>query len=237
MVNRESEMNKTAMLEWARSEMENACDAPMERGYRYRHGIRVASLALQLADVVAPGIDRDVLEVAAVLHDIGKSDGRGNEGHGNRGAAMVREYAAQWFSGDEIERVCRLIELHYARAGSRWYRGKSRPAWEKDVMLLQDADLLDHFGCNSVWLYFCRARNKKQDPKACIEEYWQPSHDPEWREEARRSLNFDVSRRELELRLQRSDCFFRRFAEEQDGRLAVAGVQTVPAEQAPASFP
>lgn len=212
-------MDREAVLDWARRRMAGTRDTPMEPGYRLRHGLRVAALALRLAERVAPAVERDLLELAGVLHDIGKSGGRGSDGHGPRGARIVRRGAARWFASGELERVCQMVAQHYARAGSRWYEGKPRPVWPDEVLLIQDADLLDHFGCNGVWRSVCRARRRGQAPEESLAEYWQPPAEPDWREEARRSLNFEASREELALRLRRSDAFFRAFAREQEGEL------------------
>lgn len=216
-------MDKAAVLDWARRRMGAACEAPMEPGFRHRHGLRVAALALRLAERVAPAVERDLLEVAGVLHDIGKSGGRGSDRHGPRGARIVRRGAGRWLAPEELQQVCGMVEHHYARAGSRWYDGRPKPAWSAEVLLLQDADLLDHFGCNQVWQCFCWARRRRRTPEECLAEYWRHPRDPDWREEARRSLNYEVSREELAQRLRRSDAFFRQYALEQAGEFLVSG--------------
>ncbi|MEW6309132.1 MAG: HD domain-containing protein, partial [Bacillota bacterium] len=88
----------------ARAHMLHVKERGRERGYRYHHGVRVARIAATLAREagVADGVDHEVLEAAARLHDIGK-DGVTKD-HARVGAELV----AAWFAdllGDKTEAV------------------------------------------------------------------------------------------------------------------------------------
>lgn len=212
-------MDKETVLKWAQWRMAAADDGPLEPGYRYHHGLRVGALAVGLAERLALGLDSELLYVAGVIHDVGKSGYQGEEPHGPRGESILRAEAAAWFSSDELERIGCMVARHYARPHSRWYEGREKPTWPNEVLVLQDADILDHFGCNHVWQSFLWARHLRRSPQDTLAYYWRNPKELEWREEARRALNYDLSRTELDRRLARSDAFCREFAMEQAGVL------------------
>jgi len=212
-------MDKEAILKWAHRRMAAADDTPLEPGYRYHHGLRVAALAVELSERLALAVDRELLYVSGVLHDIGKSGYSGEAPHGPRGAEILREETREWFSQEELERACRIVERHYGRPNSRWYKGQDKPVWPEEVLLVQDADILDHFGCNHVWQAFFWAKHLRQSPQETLAYYWRNPKEHDWREEAKRALNYDLSREELSRRLERSDAFCREFAMEQAGTL------------------
>jgi hypothetical protein len=214
-------MDKEAILRWAQRRMAGADDGPLEPGYRYHHGLRVAAIAVGLAERLSLVSDSEVLYVSGVLHDVGKSGYEGESPHGPRGEEIIRAEAASWFTPDELERVGRMVARHYARPRSRWYEGQEqKPVWPDEVLILQDADILDHFGCNHVWQAFLWAKHLRQSPQDTLAYYWRNPRELEWRTEARRALNFDLSRSEFDIRLARSDAFCREFAMEQAGTLA-----------------
>lgn len=213
-------MDKEAVLKWAQRRMAGADDSPLEPGYRYHHGLRVGALAVGLAEREKIAVDAELLYVAGVLHDVGKSGYSGEEPHGPRGEEILRAETAAWFSADELDRVARMVSRHYARPRSRWYEGQEKPAWPDEVLLIQDADILDHFGCNHVWQAFHWASHLRQSPQDTLAYYWRNPREVEWRGEGRNALNYDASREEFDRRLARSDAFCREFALEQAGTLA-----------------
>lgn len=114
-----------------------------ETGFTYDHGVRVSNLALALRRRLYPedaSFD-DVLRCAALFHDLGKGIGE----HGHTGALLARDVLRELLTPDELETVCGLIDAH----------NKRRPGGEgysPAALLLQDADLLDHYGSCEVWL-------------------------------------------------------------------------------------
>ena len=70
--------------------------------------------------------------------------------------------------------------------------------------------LLDHFGVPGIWLTLHWATHKNFTPSQTITEWFTSEYMCSWRREARRSLNFQTSRRLLELRIAQMDDFFRR---------------------------
>ncbi len=214
-------MNRDAILAWAEDRMAAADDGLRGTGFRYYHGLRVGALARALAERMECGIEPDILEVAGVLHDLGKSGGESNEDHGPRGAAILRREAGHLFSSPEtLERVALIVAQHYARPRSKWYDGKARPLWPDEVLLVQDADLLDHCGGAEIRTICRRELQKNLTPLEALALIKLPSATPDWRAEVRRALNFEASRAEFDYRTQQANLFRAQFARELEGKLA-----------------
>ena len=115
-----------------------------ERGSVYYHGQRVSKGVLQLRKMVTADNTHDpYLRAAALFHDVGK----GMDPHAAIGAAMMREQLKGYMAPDEIEEVARLIAAHDDR------RPDSRKH-DLPTRLLQDADLLDHYGTQEIFMCF-----------------------------------------------------------------------------------
>ncbi len=113
-----------------------------ERGNKYYHGERVASIALRLRRHLFPDVTQydDLIEVAAWFHDIKN----GVEMHNEKGADVVRELLSPLLSKEEMDTVYAIIYDHDKRKPL----DNDYPFYLK---LHQDADLLDHFGCFDIW--------------------------------------------------------------------------------------
>ena len=189
------------VLRWARRTMAGQGCAPLERGYRYQHGVRVGRIAVWLGRAL--GLDEAMLGrlyVAGVLHDVGKSGYRGKEPHGPRGGRIVRTVLRRWLAAEEREEIARMVEHHYARPRSRWYAGKEKPQWPDGILIIQDADVLDHHGA----MYFASclryAQNEDIPAEQFFRTFWNSPEERVERTEAMRSLNFTASRTELRRR-------------------------------------
>lgn len=111
-----------------------------ERGYIYRHGKRVAKGVITLRQSQTQDDSHDdALRIAAMFHDVGK----GVEPHNRTGALVARELLTPVLEPALLDEVIHLIGRHTNR--------ESTDLWEN---LLQDADLLDHFGSLDVGLAF-----------------------------------------------------------------------------------
>lgn len=113
------------------------------------HVKRVVRIALRLAETV-DGVDYDVVEAAALLHDVAKHherDGRTID-HGKLSAEMAEELlTSAGFSQDKIEAICHAIRVHtHVR----------RPN-SVEAKILCDADFLDKMGTVGVATFFIRA--------------------------------------------------------------------------------
>jgi uncharacterized protein len=105
------------------------------------HVLRVRDLALRIGEEVPELVDREVLELAVLLHDIGRISG--DEGYARRSAEIARiilELANH--SRDRIERVVETIQAHSFSEGFK-------PA-SIEAKVLSDADKLDTLGAIGV---------------------------------------------------------------------------------------
>jgi hypothetical protein len=211
-------MDKPAILDWARERMASEEAGALETGYRYYHGLRVGALAVELGERLKLPVPPDLLYIAGVLHDVGKAGYMGQKPHGPRGAKLIRKHAGAWFEPEELERVCLMVENHYERPLSKWYADRQKPEWPDEVLVIQDADLIDHVGYNQVWRNFLIARHKDRTSTEVISRFWRHERAKEWWAESHASLNFDVSRVEFLAREQRFIEFCRGFEIELHGR-------------------
>lgn len=112
-----------------------------EKGNKYHHGLRTASIAVELRKMVFPGdaSNDEKLTVAGWFHDVAN----GNEHHQELGAQMTREMLSGLVREDALEEICSWISVHDERGHE-----DAAPM----LKLLQDADLLDHLGAYDIWM-------------------------------------------------------------------------------------
>jgi uncharacterized protein len=175
-----------------------------ETGFIYYHGVRVARLVINLRKLVLPedsSMD-ELLQAAAYFHDVAK----GIEPHSKYGALLVKEMLMDLCTEEELEQIAALIACH-AHRKKREYN-----AYE---MLLQDADLLDHFGTVELWMnfYYYALEDKSMD--ASLEFY-----NTEFEALAAKNrslLNYDVSRQIFDEKLEFLNSFLKRMEIESKG--------------------
>ena len=116
-----------------------------EIGHVYYHGKRVSNSVFLLRKQIFPedASHDEILRCAGLFHDVGK----GIEPHAKTGASLVRQLLAQELTALELDEVCALIAVH----DDRHPESDKHSQW---VKLLQDADHLDHFGSQGLWLSF-----------------------------------------------------------------------------------
>jgi len=177
-----------------------------EPGYIYYHGVRTAIICMKLLDRIGQtsAIDRDILYAGALLHDVAK----GIEPHAETGAAIVMQSLEGKMPPKAIETVSELVRMHNKR-------GKSS---QVDQMLIQDADLLDHFGSQNIWLGFLYSA-AHDEPGEEFLEYYRGEKNRMYIEWCRKILNFDVSREALEGKISFEQMFLDRFERELNGEL------------------
>ena len=108
-----------------------------EPGHDFEHIKRVRNWALKIAR--AEGCeDLEVVEAAALLHDIGIPAANPRRKHGEAGAEMAREFLAErgFFTENQIEEICHAIQYHCTNRGGDG----------KLLDVLRDADMMDMFG-------------------------------------------------------------------------------------------
>ena len=110
-------------------------------GYTYDHTFRVRNLALALG--AREGADQEVVELAALLHDITKPLGKDHARLGAEEAARV--LGSLGCESELVERV------HYAIAT---HSGDNTPYHPIENRVLGDADLIDaNFGLVATWRF------------------------------------------------------------------------------------
>lgn len=79
--------------------------------YRYEHCLRVAAIGRRVAE--AEGLDADILELACLLHDIGKFDAAVPVDHGRAGAQLARPILeGLGLDSDRVNEICQGIAMH-----------------------------------------------------------------------------------------------------------------------------
>ncbi|HHU62303.1 MAG: HD domain-containing protein [Bacillota bacterium] len=138
------DLDKIAVF--ARELMINRCShINREQGYIYFHGQRVGQIALQLRNLIFPRTVEfdEVILVGSWFHDLGK----GIEPHWESGAVLVGDLLSEHCSPDELTKIKEIVVGHTLR------KEREYPFY---VQLVQDADILDHFGTQDIWLNFTR---------------------------------------------------------------------------------
>ncbi len=195
-----------------------------EPGYRYTHGLRVAALAEALARAEEvrrlyrpDAADLAILRAGAVLHDVAREDvGREDPAdHALRGAELARGGLAGVFPPAALDRVCAIIARHNRRRRRPVAVGQPDPV---EVQLVQDADLVDHFGAMEVWLAAYRSAEHREGLEDFLA-YFGGGNARRWRSYALEHANFEPTRRALRERIAFADRFARRLRAEADGLL------------------
>lgn len=175
-----------------------------EKGYVYFHGRRTADLAVKIYSDVK--MDEDVgdatlLYVAGLFHDVGK----GKAHHALAGSKMLADLIGSELTKEQLEEVQRLVREHNLRENPN--------TCMVDSKALQDADTLDHFGVQGIWLsiyYTARERNTQLD----MLDYYRSRAHQEYAREKFEGLNFALSRKIFKEKLAYQSEFLRRIAQE-----------------------
>lgn len=179
-----------------------------EIGHVYFHGKRVANSVLLLRKTIFPedASHDDVLRCAGLFHDIGK----GINPHARTGALLVRELLQGEMTAAELDEVCELISVH----DDRHPDSDLHSSWAK---LLQDADLLDHFGIQGLWLSFTYYAYTGQQGMGKLPEFYET----DWKETIKKNramIHFDVSKAIFDEKTEYEYSVIRRLTLEAEGR-------------------
>ena len=178
-----------------------------EIGHVYHHGKRVMNSIVELRSRITDDAFHDeLLKAAALFHDCGK----GIDPHDVSGPALIGEFLSGELSSAEIQEVQRLVHHHDKRGCA------DDDIW---IKLLQDADMLDHFGTMDVWLNFLYAAYHNEPLEEAMrymrEEY--PSYCIGYRNQ----LNFDESKRIFDEKAAFTRSFYDRLARESAGEYMI----------------
>ena len=119
---------------------------------------------------------------------------------------MVGEFLKDELTSDELSEIQRLIRLHDDRGHSEY------DMW---VKLMQDADILDHYGSMEIWLnYNWAAYNDRSIPQTI--EFYRSEYSGQVNEH-RALLNYDISRRIFDEKVDYVYAISKRFEIEANG--------------------
>ena len=112
------------------------------------HSLRVYDYAMKISEVMKDKLTEEdifIIQMAAILHDIGKAEERKN--HGKRSAEIVSEWLSENIeiktNIKNVDRLLSIIEKHSNKDGE-----------ENDICaaILKDADTLDEIGALSIFM-------------------------------------------------------------------------------------
>jgi len=177
-----------------------------EPGYAYYHGQRVAKIAIQLREWVLPHEDQydDVILVGGWFHDVGK----GIEPHWEYGALICREILQDQCPGPQLEQIVEIVGGHTLR------KVREYPHY---VKLVQDADILDHFGSQEIWLNFWHTAYRRKNVEYTLD-YYHNSY-AEHIQQVRELLNYPKSVEVFDEKDRFVRTFIERFSRESEGEL------------------
>lgn len=155
-----------------------------EVGAAYFHGQRTGKSAVLLRKKLLPedGSMDDILLCAGLFHDMCK----GLEPHADNAAFLCRKVLQDELTAAEMDMVCQLIHNHDKRHPGT----EVNTVWER---ILQDADVLDHYGSQGIWMSNTYYAYCGQREMAALSEFYFSEWDPQC-EMDRKKLNFDLSK-------------------------------------------
>lgn len=112
-----------------------------EPAHDFNHVDRVRKLALKIAKSVK-FFDLEIVEIAALMHDIGLSESDKREKHGEVGAEMAERFLKRnkIVSAEKIKEICNAIKFHC----------KNREGGGVLLDIIRDADMIDLFGAIGI---------------------------------------------------------------------------------------
>jgi putative nucleotidyltransferase with HDIG domain len=139
------------------------------KNYRFQHLETTHRLVCKLGDKLEVDVDRKVLEISALYHDIGRiqdiEDGEmdpfeGHEGHAERGAEVVEDYISELVSEQQLEKIREVIGNHNSEAST--IEGE----------IVQDADKVSNFGVFNLWRQIHYASQHGRTLKESLDYFW-----------------------------------------------------------------
>jgi len=180
-----------------------------EKGFIYYHGLRVSKLSLKLREVILSEecSHDDIIVAASLFHDIAK----GIEPHGKHGAILVKDILGDYCTTYEIGQIAEIIYYHNLR--------KKINDYSECIKIVQDADILDHFGSIEIWMNF-QYRAYKDEPMHNSLEFYNKEFDYEV-QKCRKLLNYDISHKIFDDKVSFVHSFMDRFKRETQGEFCI----------------
>jgi uncharacterized protein len=127
------------------------------------HVLRVRDIALKIAEAIPEPVDREVLEVAALLHDIGRVSR--DKDHAKRSAEIayiILRLAC--FPEDKVGKVVEAIQSHSFSEGVK--------PMSIEAKILSDADKLDALGVIGIARVFAFSGSRGRSLKESIQHFY-----------------------------------------------------------------
>lgn len=170
-----------------------------ERGFIYYHCERVAKISIHLRKELFPddsSLD-DRIYVGALFHDVAK----GIEPHHQTGSALIRTLLQEECTGEELDDIADIIRYHNTR------HQEDLPF---HIKIVQDADVMDHFGSLEIWLKFVYSGHMNENVFDAIR-LWESEEYKKYLENSRHSLNYERSREIFDRKVEFAAQFENRF--------------------------
>lgn len=176
-----------------------------EIGFIFYHCERVAKLSINLRNTLFPADDSmdEIIYVGALFHDVTK----GIEPHSTTGAQLIKTILKEECSEQELKEISEVIKLHNSR------KQKELPF---HIKIVQDADILDHFGSIDIWLKFMYSAHKEENVFDALN-YWNSSDYIEYIKTSRQMLNYELSKEIFEKKIEFEMNFQKQFEIECNG--------------------
>ncbi|WNS45291.1 HD domain-containing protein [Paenibacillus sp. MMS20-IR301] len=201
-------MNRDTINEIAKNTMSyRKSHLHREKGFIYYHCQRVANISLSLRRELFPDEDSmdDIIYAAAMLHDVTK----GIEPHQETGAVLVKSLLKDECSPEQLEFISDIIALHNVR------NHEELPFY---IKLVQDADMLDHFGSMNIWTKFLGSAHSEESVWETLR-FWDSGEHKQFLVKARSQLNYSRSKDIFDQKLKFEQQFHERFKLECNGEV------------------
>ncbi|HOB34197.1 MAG: HD domain-containing protein [Firmicutes bacterium] len=129
-------------------------------GFRWRHTLRVLAAAREIGK--AEGANLDIVEMAALLHDVAKLDQRCDQvHHAVLGSEIARDFLHQLgLSPEMVDRIAEAVRYHSFDTHC--------DGLALETLVLKDADRLDEVGALGVIAAAVRAGRQDMDYRHCL---------------------------------------------------------------------
>jgi uncharacterized protein len=178
-----------------------------EKGFIYYHCQRVAKMSINLRKDLFPNdISMDeIIYVGALFHDVTK----GIEPHNKTGAHLIKSLLQKECSPADLDKVSNIIEYHNSR------NNDDLPYY---IKIIQDADILDHFGSMEVWLKFMYSAHTEENVLDAIR-LWESEEHKKYLDSSRIALNYEISKGIFDRKIEFETQFQDRFKLESNGEI------------------
>ncbi|AIQ58631.1 hypothetical protein PBOR_18030 [Paenibacillus borealis] len=147
----------------------------------------------------------DIIYVASVFHDVTK----GIEPYQETGSVLVKSLLKDECSQEQLEFISDIIALHNIR------NHEELPYY---IKLVQDADMLDHFGTMEIWMKFLNSAHGEEHVLEAVQ-FWESEEYNSYLKKSRGQLNYDRSKSIFDAKLKFEQQFQERFKAECNGEV------------------